>query len=66
MSKFFLSINANAEPVYCVSKNGMSIYNPNVSECGRFAVDPSYYGLSSEEVKTLAHLNQSNNFNTEL
>jgi hypothetical protein len=66
MSEFFIATNANGEPVYCISSNGFVVYNPLVSECGRFAVEPSYYGLTAQQVKSLAHLNAINNYNTEL
>ncbi len=66
MTEFYLSTNANDEPVYCASIKGMSVYNPYMSECGRFAVKPSYYGLTDADVKALAYLNKINNYNTEV
>jgi hypothetical protein len=66
MTEFYLSTNANDEPVYCASIKGMSVYNPHMSECGRFAVKPSYYGLTDADVKALAYLNKINNYNTEV
>jgi len=66
MTQFYLSTNCNNEPVYCVSVNGVSVYNPNMSECGRFAVEPSYYGLTDLDVQALAYLNKINNYNTEV
>jgi hypothetical protein len=44
----------------------MAIYNPHMSECGRFAVDADYYGMSEADVKALALLNEVNGFNTEV
>jgi hypothetical protein len=66
MTDFFLSTNANDEPVYCASVDGMGIYNPYMSECGRFSVEPIYYGLSDLDVQALTYLNEINNFNTEM
>jgi hypothetical protein len=63
---FVLTTNTNDEPVYAVEVNGMSIYNPRMSECGRFAVDPfQAYGLDSKTVDALALLNAHFNYSTE-
>ena len=66
MTEFYLSTNVNDEPVYCARINGMSIYDPYMSECGRFTVEPSYYGLTDLDVKALTYLNKINNYNTEV
>jgi len=64
---FYLGTNCNDDPVWCASINGMGIYNPQMSECGRFKVDPiEYYGMSIADVENLKALNQLNGFNTEV
>lgn len=64
---FVLSRNNNDEPVYAIEANGSEIYNPNFSECGRFAVDPQkYYGLDQKTVDALALLNYHFNYSTEV
>jgi len=65
MTNFYIGKNALDEDVYCASVNGMAIYNPYMSECGRFAVDADYYGMSEADIKALAYLNEVNGFNTE-
>jgi len=65
MTNFYIGKNALDEDVYCASVNGMAIYNPYKSECGRFAVDADYYGMSEADIKALAYLNEVNGFNTE-
>ena len=63
---FVLTTNTNDEPVYGVEVNGMTIYNPHMSECGRFAVDPlQVYGLDAQTVEALATLNAQHNYSTE-
>jgi hypothetical protein len=63
---FILTTNINDNPVYAVEVNGMTIYNPNYSECGRFAVDPlQVYGLNAQTVNALAALNAQFNYSTE-
>jgi len=63
---FVLTINANDEPVFAVEVNGMTIYNPHMSECGRFAVDPQQaYGLDAKTVESLASLNAKYNYSTD-
>lgn len=53
-----LTTNTNDEPVYGYVVNGMTIYAPTVSECGRFAVDPmEAYGLTPADVEHLSELN---------
>lgn len=60
----YIGKNCNDESVYCASINGMDIYNPYMSECGRFKVEPSYYGLTEIDAKKLVHINLINGFNT--
>jgi hypothetical protein len=63
---FTLTKNVNDEPVYAVELDGMTIYNPRMSECGRFAVDPlKHYGLDDQTVQALAMLNAHFNYSTE-
>ena len=40
-----MDIHDRAELVY-FEHNGHAIHNPTMSECGRFAVSPEYYGLA--------------------
>lgn len=45
-------VNARGEDVdglLCVEHDGFMIVNPYESECRRFPVDPSYYGLTAAE-----------------
>ena len=64
---FILSRNNNDEPVYSVEVNGSEIYNPNYSECGRFAVNPKeHYELEQKTVDALALLNSFFNYSTEV
>lgn len=64
---FVLSRNNDDEPVYAIEINGMEIYNPNFSECGRFAVNPQgYYKLDKKTVEALALLNAHFNYSTEV
>jgi hypothetical protein len=55
--KFLQSTNANDEPVLAVLANGYEIYNLRASECGRFAVAPSYYGYTDADADALAAAN---------
>jgi len=64
---FVLSTNTNDEPVYAVEVNGMTIYNPRMSECGRFDVDPlKAYGLDEQTVQALAALNAEHGYSTDV
>lgn len=45
-------------PAYGFDFNKFFIVNAKVSECGRFAVDPAYYGLTQAEVDELEALNK--------
>lgn len=42
---------------YAIEFNDMSITDPYTSECGRFDVDPSYYGLTEQQAQTLKEAN---------
>ena len=65
--EFYIGTNCNDEPVYCASINGMGIYNPHMSECGRFKVNPlEHYGMSEADVNALEVLNKVNGFNTDV
>ena len=64
---FVLSRNNNDEPVYAIEHNGIEVYNPNYSECGRFAVNAlEHYGLDQKTVDALALLNAHFNYSTEV
>lgn len=46
-------------PAFGFEINGMFIYDPTVSDCGRFQVDPTEaYGLSAQDAKQLSMLNK--------
>lgn len=46
-------------PVFGFHFNGMFIYDPKLSECGRFSVDPvECYGLTPERQSHLEQLNE--------
>jgi hypothetical protein len=62
-----LTVNCNGSPVYAYEIGDMVIYNPNMSECGRFAVDPLIaYGITQEQVTALHSLNAEHNYNDSL
>jgi len=66
MTDFILTTNVDGNPVYAVELDGMTIYNPRMSECGRFTVDPlQAYGLDGKTVDALALLNAHFNYSTE-
>jgi hypothetical protein len=63
---FVLIQNVNDEPVYAIELDGATIFNPNFSECGRFAVNPKeHYGLDQKTVDALAMLNAHFGYSTE-
>jgi hypothetical protein len=45
--------NAEGESVWVHSTEDFNISNPYLSECGRFEVRPSYYGLSDEAARSV-------------
>lgn len=55
--KFTLGTDAENNPAYGFEFEDMFITDPTVSECGRFPVSPDYYGLTTNEIGTLLHLN---------
>lgn len=52
--------------VFAYSINATSIFNPYTSECGRFKVEPSVYGLSKAQADALHGLNVAFNLNDEV
>jgi hypothetical protein len=59
-----LATNCNDELVYAFNIKDTLIYNPTMSECGRFAVNPwKHYGLKKSDVKFLHHVNVVYGFN---
>jgi hypothetical protein len=63
---FVLIQNVNDEPVYAIELDGATIFNPNFSECGRFAVNSQeHYGLDQKTVDALALLNAHFGYSTE-
>ena len=58
-----LTKNCNDNDVYAFNIDGTLIYNPMMSECGRFAVNPwMHYGLAKADVEFLHHVNFSYGF----
>ena len=55
--KFLQSTNCNDEPVLAVLAHGFEVYNLRASECGRFVVEPSYYGYTDADADKLAAAN---------
>jgi hypothetical protein len=52
------TINTHGEPVWAIQTNGLTIFNPRVSECGRFAVDPvKTYDITEDQADVLHDLN---------
>jgi len=61
------TMNVDGDPVFAFEINDMTIYNLTMSECGRFSVDPlEYYGVTTEQVKTLENLNKSFGYSWEI
>ena len=55
-----LTNNCNDELVYAYTINHTTIFNPSMSECGRFSVNPfEAYGLTDKQVKALHDLNDA-------
>jgi hypothetical protein len=53
-----LTKNCNDDNVYAFNINDTLIYNPMMSECGRFAVNPlKHYGLENSELFFLHYVN---------
>jgi hypothetical protein len=66
MKNFVLTTNIDGNPVYAIELDGMTIYNPFMSECGRFNVDPlQAYGLDNKTVEALTFLNAHFNYSME-
>jgi hypothetical protein len=62
-----LTKNTLDNPVYAYMVNGVALYNPDYSECGRFKVDAfKEYGLLPLQVSALHNLNNAFNFNNEV
>lgn len=57
-----LTRNVSDQPVYGYQLAEWTIYNPRVSVCGRFLVDPSEYGLTEKQADALAALNASHGY----
>ena len=59
-----LTVNSNNEPVFAYSINDRAIYDPTMSDCSRFEVDPyEAYGLTPEQVEALHQLNVAHGYN---
>jgi hypothetical protein len=62
-----LTNNANDQPVYAYMVDGVALYNPEYSQCGRYKVDAfKEYGLFERHVEALHKLNVAFNFNDEV
>ena len=48
----------NGNKVYCYVINDVEVTDPYVSECGRFDVAPSYYGLTDDQAIALTNANK--------
>jgi hypothetical protein len=56
--KIEMSTNCNDKPVYAFNIKGTLIYQPTMSECGRFVVNPwKHYGLKNSDVEFLHRVN---------
>ena len=53
-----LTIDVTGAPVYAYVINDMEITDAYTSECGRFDVDPSYYGLTQAMAEKLREANK--------
>lgn len=54
--KLVLDASANRLK-FGVARNGFNIFEPRLSDCGRFTVAPSSYGLSEKEADAIIELN---------
>jgi len=62
-----LTTNANDQPVYAYMVDGVALYNPEYSQCGRYKVDAfKEYGLFERQVEALHKLNVAFDFNDEV
>lgn len=59
---YIKTVNCNDEPVWAVKARDFCIYDPYTSECGRFAVSPSYYGLTDDQARDLVAKNETDGF----
>ena len=57
MIKFYQSVDCDGTPQWVFEHNDMEISSPFLSECLRFTVEPSYYGLTIDQANTLINLN---------
>lgn len=56
--KLIVTKNENDEACVGVVANDFEIHSPRLSECGRFVVEPSMYGLTEDEADFLEELNK--------
>lgn len=55
--ELFICDNVFGERVVVFEHKGFQLYDPYLSECGRFEVHPSYYGISDELAKAIKMVN---------
>lgn len=49
-------------PVWAVEVNDNVVFNPYMSECGRFDVEPTYYGLTDKQAQELVATNERDGY----
>ena len=60
LSDGYQNENGEQVPVYVIeTAHGEFIHDPYMSTCGRFCCDPSYHGLTDDQVKELIGMNES-------
>lgn len=45
-------------PAFGFEHAGVFVHDPRLSECGRYPVEPSHYGLTEESARILERLNE--------
>lgn len=53
MVEFYKEVDVEGLIQWGFDFKGIFITNPYISECGRFEVKPSYYGLNEEDLREL-------------
>lgn len=59
MTEPIQTTDAEGRAVFAYLVRDMEIIDPTVSECGRFEVEPDYFGLTPEQVARLDLLNRT-------
>jgi len=55
--QLIITKNSDNCPVIGYEINDFEVYNPYISLCGRFGVEPHYYGLTDDQAQQLTQAN---------